>query len=76
MLGGQLYKFKDLSSDTDITLSSDKLYFTPQAWSLCSENVCMHLRSAKSQIFTLISLEEEAKCLPSSENETHSTHEA
>lgn len=36
----------------------------------------MHFLSAKSHILTVVSLEDEAKCLPSSENETHKTQEA
>lgn len=50
-------------------------YFTPHTWSVCSEKVCIHFRSANSQIFTLVSLDDEAKCLPSCENETHNTQE-
>lgn len=73
--GGQLYRFTQLSSDTEITRSFVKLYFTPHTWSLCSANVCIHFRSARSQIFTLVSLEDEAKCLPSWENDTQSTQE-
>lgn len=65
-----------LSSDTDTTLLLSGLYFTPQTWSLCSLNVCTHLRSATSQILTVLSLDEDAKCFPSSENDTLNTHEA
>lgn len=67
---------RDLSSEAEMTLSLPGLYFTPHTWSVCSLKVLRHLRSAVSQTFTLRSLDELAKCLPSSEKETHSTQEA
>lgn len=73
---GQLYRFTDLSSATDTTILLSGLYLTPHTWSACSANVYRHLRSATSQIFTVLSLDEDAKCLPSGDIETLSTHDA
>lgn len=75
-LDGQSYRLMLLSSDTDTTLLLSGLYFTPHTWSLCSLNVCTHFLSAKSHIFTLLSLDDDAKCFPSSENDTLSTQDA
>lgn len=65
-----------MSSDTEITLSLFKLYLTPHTWSIWSENVCIHFLCVKSHIFTVLSLDDDAKCLPSGENDTHKTHDA
>lgn len=65
-----------LSSATDTTLLPSGLYLTPHTWSACSLNVYKHFRSATSQIFTDLSLDDDAKCLPSPENDTLSTHDA
>lgn len=66
----------DLSSDTETTMLLSGLYRTPHTWSACSANVYRHLRSATSQIFTVLSLDDDAKCLPSGDIDTLSTQEA
>lgn len=73
---GQSYRLMLLSSETDTTLLLSGLYFTPHTWSLCSLNVWTHFLSAKSHIFTHLSLEDDAKCFPSSENDTLRTQDA
>lgn len=64
------------SSETETTLLLSGLYLTPQTWSLCSLNVWTHFRSLTSNIFTDLSLDDDAKCFPSGEKETLSTHDA
>lgn len=73
---GQSYTLMLLSSDTDTTRLLSGLYLTPQTWSACSLNVYRHLRSATSHIFTVLSLDDDAKCLPSPDIDTLSTQEA